>query len=65
MIFLVLLVKFMSVDANVMFLCGLFNDAVSSPDYVTLDDGMNNEWERLWKETVMGKFSEFSWQLLD
>jgi hypothetical protein len=26
---------------------------------------MNNEWERLWKETVMGKFSEFSWQLLD
>jgi hypothetical protein len=31
----------------------LFNDAVSSTDYIALNNRMNNELERTWKEAVM------------
>jgi hypothetical protein len=36
------------------FIHGLFNDAVSSSDYIASNDGMNmNELERIWKDTVV------------
>jgi hypothetical protein len=39
------------------FICGLFNNAVSSSDYTSSGDKMiNNELERTWKEMVVAKF---------
>jgi hypothetical protein len=37
-----------------LFICGLFNDIVSSSDYIMSNDRaiMNNEWDRIWKEAV-------------
>jgi hypothetical protein len=34
-------------------ICDLFNDIVSSSDYVVLDDRLINEMENIWKEVVM------------
>jgi hypothetical protein len=35
------------------YLCGLFNDTISSSDNIALDDRMINELERIRKEVVM------------
>jgi hypothetical protein len=36
-----------------LFICGLFNDAVSNSDYIVSDDRVVNELDRIWKEAVM------------
>jgi hypothetical protein len=40
---------------NYLFICGLFNDTVSSSDYIASNDRVitNNEQERIWKEAVV------------
>jgi hypothetical protein len=38
---------------HIRFICGLFNDAVSSSDYIAPDDRMINELEMIWKEMVV------------
>jgi hypothetical protein len=38
------------------FILGVFNDAVNSSVYIVLNDRMNNELERIWKEEVVSKF---------
>jgi hypothetical protein len=35
------------------FICGLFNDAVSSSDCIASNDTIINELERMWKEAVV------------
>jgi hypothetical protein len=40
----------------VLLICALFNDAVSSSDYIALGGRINNESERIWKETVAEQF---------
>jgi hypothetical protein len=39
-----------------LFICGLFNDAVSSSDYKTSNDRMINEKKRTRKEAVAASF---------
>jgi hypothetical protein len=36
-----------------LFVCGLFNDAVSSSDYVASNDRMINELEWIWKDAIV------------
>jgi hypothetical protein len=38
----------------------LFYNTVSSSDYIGLNDRMNSELERIWKETVVAKFKALS-----
>jgi hypothetical protein len=47
------------------FICGLFNDAVSSLDCIALNDTVINELERMWKEAVMAQFKVLTWKLLE
>lgn len=44
----ILLVKFLY-----LFTYGLFNDAVTRSYCISLDDRMDNELERVWKEAVL------------
>jgi hypothetical protein len=37
----------------VRFLCGLFNDGVSIPQYTALNISVNDELERMWQEAVV------------
>jgi hypothetical protein len=46
-----------------LFVCGLFNNAVSSSDYIASNNMMVNELERIWKEAVMVYFKLLSWHL--
>jgi hypothetical protein len=41
---------------TMLFICDLPNEAVSSSDYIALNDGMNNELKRIWKEVAIGWF---------
>jgi hypothetical protein len=36
-----------------MFICGLFNDAFSSSDYIASNGRMINELQRIWKEAIV------------
>jgi hypothetical protein len=38
---------------KIVFISGLFNDAVSSKDYAPSNDTVINELERLWKEAFV------------
>jgi hypothetical protein len=37
----------------ILLICGLFNDAVNSLDYVESNDGTINELERMYKEAIV------------
>jgi hypothetical protein len=36
-----------------LFICSLFNDAISSSDYIASDDRMKHELQRIWNEAVV------------
>jgi hypothetical protein len=38
--------------------CGLFNNTFSSSDYIALNDGMNNEWEKVLSQHLHGGTEE-------
>jgi hypothetical protein len=48
---------YLSLDLNFIistyFVCGLFNDIVSSPDYVAYNYRLTSEWERVGKGLVV------------
>jgi hypothetical protein len=46
-----------------LFICGLFNDTFISSDYITLNERMMNELERMWNEAVVAKFRVLYWNL--
>jgi hypothetical protein len=43
----------MLINIVIVFLCALFNDALSSSDYTMSNGRMTNELDVLWKEAVM------------
>jgi hypothetical protein len=43
----------MQLPSLVLFICGIFNDAVSSSDYIASIDRKINELEMIWKEAVV------------
>jgi hypothetical protein len=42
----------MHLAVHFIFTCGLFNNTVSSSDYIASNNRMNNEFKRMWKEVV-------------